>query len=133
MNEKKAVGFVLGLILFLGACTTARVSYAVMTTGLDEKGRNIDEVLTFKPDAPKFVVVADIANAPEDTKITFVWFYTTQNVEIDKVEVVLPGSRSVNSTLTRGNGPWPLGEYVVRIYIDQQKEPAGLVAFKVKE
>jgi len=133
MNKRRAIGFVLGLILFLGACTTARVSYAVMTTGLDEKGRNVDEVLTYRPDAPKFIVVADIANAPEETKITFVWVYRVQNVEIDKVEVVLPGSRSVNSTLTRGNNPWPLGEYVVRIYIDQQKEPADLVAFRVIE
>ncbi len=64
MNKRKAAGFVLGLILYLGACATARVSYAVMTTGLDEKGRNVDEV---------------------------------------------------------------------RIYIDQQKEPADLVAFRVKE
>jgi len=133
MNEKRAVGFVLGLILFLGSCTTARISSAEMTTGVDEKGRPIDEVLTYKPDAQKFVCVADIRNAPPDTKITFVWVYKTGNVEIDKVEVILPESKSINATLTRGDNPWPLGEYVVRIYIDQKKEPADLVAFRVKD
>jgi len=133
MNEKRAVGFVLGLILFLGSCTTARISSAEMTTGVDEKGRPIDEVLTYKPDAQKFVCVADIRNAPSDTKITFVWVYKTGNVEIDKVEVILPESKSINATLTRGDNPWPLGEYVVRIYIDQKKEPADLVAFRVKD
>jgi hypothetical protein len=125
--------FLLAVILALAACTTARVSYAKMTTGLDAQGRNVDEVLTYKPDAPKFICVADIASAPPDTKITFVWIYQTQNFEIDRVEAVLPGSKSVNSTLMRGEKPWPIGDYVVRIYIDQKKEPSELVAFKVAE
>ena len=133
MNRKKIAGSILSIFLTLGACTTARVSYAIMTTDVDEQGKPIDEVLSYKSDAAKFVCVADIRNAPPDSKITMVWVYRPKDIEIDRVEVVLPGSKSVNSTLTRGENPWPLGQYVVRIFIDQQKEPADLVPFLVKE
>jgi hypothetical protein len=102
-----------------------------MTTGLDDQGKNVDEISAYKPDAPKFIVYADIANAPEDTKITVKWIYVPQNREIDKVEMVLPGSRSVNSSLSRGENPWPEGDYEVQIFIDQKKEPSHKVAFKV--
>jgi hypothetical protein len=119
------------MLLVLGACTTAHVRKAVMTTGLDDQGKNVDEISAYKPDAPKFIVYADIANAPEDTKITVKWIYVPQNREIDKVEMVLPGSRSVNSSLSRGENPWPEGDYEVQIFIDQKKEPSHKVAFKV--
>jgi hypothetical protein len=119
------------MILVLGACTTAHVTKAVMTTGLDDQGRNVDTTVAYKPDAPKFIVVADIANAPEDTKITVKWIYVPQNREIDKVEMVLPGSRSINSSLTRGENLWPEGDYEVQIFIDQKKEQSHKVAFKV--
>jgi hypothetical protein len=119
------------MLLVLGACTTAHVRKAVMTTGLDDQGQNVDEISAYKPDAPKFIVYADIANAPEDTKITVKWIYVPQNREIDKVEMVLPGSRSVNSSLSRGENPWPEGDYEAQIFIDQKKEPSHKVAFKV--
>jgi len=119
------------MLLVLGACTTAHVRKAVMTTGLDDQGKNVDEISAYKPDAPKFIVYADIANAPEDTKITVKWIYVPQNREIDKVEMVLPGSRSINSSLSRGENPWPEGDYEARIFIDQKKESSHKVAFKV--
>jgi hypothetical protein len=133
MNKRIAVGSVLGLIFILGACTTAEVADAIMITGFDAKGEPLDEVLSYKPDAPEFICLAAVLRAPPDTKITFVWTYKTQNIEIDRAEVPVSGSKAVNSKLTRGEKPWPVGDYVVQVYIDDQTKYANAAPFIVKE
>ena len=121
MKKRSSVGFILVLILVLAACTTAEVADAIMTTGFDAKGEPLPEVLSYKPDAPEFICLAAVLRAPPETKITFVWTYKTQNIEIDRAVVDVSGSKAVTSRLTRGENPWPVGDYVVRVYIDDQK------------
>jgi len=125
--------FLLAVVLVLAACTTAEVADAIMITGFDAKGEPLDEVLSYKPDAPEFICLAAVLRAPPDTKITFVWTYKTQNIEIDRAEVPVSGSKAVNSKLTRGEKPWPVGDYVVQVYIDDQKKYANSAPFIVKE
>jgi hypothetical protein len=133
MNGKNIAVLTAGFILLLAACTTAEVADAVMITGFDAKGEPLDEVLSYKPDAPEFICLAAVLRAPPDTKITFVWIYKTQNIEIDRAEVPVSGSKAVNSKLTRGEKPWPAGDYVVQVYIDEQKRYANAAPFTVKE
>jgi hypothetical protein len=132
---KRTIGALIlsGLILALAACTTAEVADAIMITGFDAKGEPLPEVFSYKPDAPEFICLAAVLRAPPETKITFVWTYKTQDIEIDRAEVPVSGSKAVHSTLTRGEKPWPAGDYVVRVFIDDQKNSANAAPFIVKE
>jgi len=123
----------LGFALLLAACTTAEVADAIMITGFDAKGEPLPEVFSYKPDAPEFICLAAVLRAPPETKITFVWIYKTQGLEIDRAVVTVSGSKAVNSRLTRGEKPWPLGDYVVHVYVDGQKKYANAAPFIVKE
>lgn len=125
--------FLFAAVLVLAACTTAEVADAIMITGFDAKGEPLDEVFSYKPDAPEFICLAAVLRAPPDTKITFVWIYKTQNIEIERAEVPVSGAKAVNSKLTRGEKPWPVGDYVVQVYIDDQKKYANSAPFIVKE
>ncbi len=88
---------------------------------------------SYKPDAPEFICLAAVLRAPPETRITFVWIYKTQNIEIDRAKISVSGSQAVNARLTRGDKPWPLGDYVVHIYIDDQKQYKDAAPFIVKE
>ncbi len=131
--KKCGSGFLMALALILAACTTAEVADAIMITGFDAKGEPLPEVFSYKPDAPEFICLAAVLKAPPETKITFVWIYKTQNIEIDRAEVPVSGSKAVHSTLTRGEKPWPAGDYVVQVYIDDQKPYANAAPLTVKE
>jgi hypothetical protein len=133
MNRKFWGVFISVVVLVLTACTTAEVADAIMITGFDAKGEPLPEVFSYKPDAPEFICLAAVLKAPPETKITFVWIYKTQNIEIDRAQVPVSGSKAVNSKLTRGEKPWPLGDYVVHVYIDDQKKYASAAPFIVKE
>ncbi len=133
MNKRYITGFLFALLLVLGGCTTAEVADAIMIPGFDAKGEPLDEVFAYKPDAPEFICLAAVLRAPPDTKITFVWTYKTQNIEIDKAVVSVSGSHAVHSKLTRGEKPWPLGDYAVKVYIDDKTREANSAPFVVKE
>lgn len=133
MCKKCRSVFLLAVVLILAGCTTAEVADAIMITGFDAKGEPLPEVLSYKPDAPEFICLAAVLKAPPETKITFVWIYKTQDFEIDKAVVPVSGSKAVTARLTRGEKPWPLGDYVVRVFIDDQKQYANAAPFVVKE
>ncbi len=133
MIKRSAAAILAASLLALGACTTAEVADAIMITGFDAKGEPLPEVFSYKPDTPEFICLAAVLKAPPETKITFVWIYKTQNIEIDKAVVSVSGSKAVNSKLTRGEKPWPLGDYVVQVFIDDQKQYASAAPFIVKE
>jgi hypothetical protein len=133
MNRRSWSALIVAVVLVLAACTTAEVADAIMTTGFDAKGEPLPEVFSYKPDAPEFICLAAVLRAPPETKITFVWVYKTQDIEIDRAEVPVSGSKAVTARLTRGEKPWPLGDYVVRVFIDDQKKYADAAPFIVKE
>lgn len=114
--------------------TTAKLKNAHMTTAMDQSGKPVDKVSAYPPSAPELVAVAELRNAPSNTKVKFVWFYVTSNVNIAEYTVD-SGDRGTDiyvfSTLTNDK-PWPEGEYKVQMYIEDKKTPDATVVFVVR-
>lgn len=120
-------------VLFMGAScssTTAKVSNAVMTTGVDESYMPIDKVTEFPVNTDVYVA-AELHNAPDKTNITFVWYLEDQ--EIDSITI---GNEDVSDAPLAGILPAELvtkpGNYSVKIFIDDREEPDTTTQFAVK-
>jgi hypothetical protein len=136
---KKIILLVVAVLLILSGCSfnfsvsTANIKNAVMATDVDETGKPDDTVTEYTQDAPKFVVSAVLDNAPDNTKIRFVWNYLTEEQKI--TEILLDSQDKsgiyVFCNLTNDT-PWPAGDYNVQIFIDEREKPDAVVSFKVK-
>lgn len=120
-------------VLFMGAScssTSANVSNAVMTTGVDDSYMPVDKVTEFPVNTDVYVA-AELHNAPDDTNITFVWYLEDQ--EIDSITI---GNEGVSDAPLAGILPAELvtkpGNYTVEIYIDDREEPDTTTPFTVK-
>jgi hypothetical protein len=128
-----AVTMMMVAVLFMGAscsATTANVSNAVMTTGVDESSMAIDEVTEFPVNTDVYVA-AELRNAPDNTDITFIWYLEGQ--EVDSVTI---NNGDVSDAPLWGILPAELvttpGNYAVEIYIDDREEPDTVTEFTVK-
>jgi len=128
-----AVTIMMVAVLFMGAscsATTANVSNAVMTTGVDESSMAIDEVTEFPVNTDVYVA-AELRNAPDNTDITFIWYLEGQ--EVDSVTI---NNGDVSDAPLWGILPAELvttpGNYAVEIYIDDREEPDTVTEFVVK-
>jgi hypothetical protein len=128
-----AITIMLVSVLFMGAScssTTANVSNAVMTTGVDESSLPIDEVTAFPVNTDVYVA-AELHNAPDDTDITFIWYLEGQ--EVDSVTI---NNGDVSDAPLWGILPAELvttpGNYAVEIYIDDREDPDTVTEFVVK-
>ncbi len=128
-----AVTMMMVAVLFMGAscsATTANVSNAVMTTGVDESSMPIDEVTEFPVNTDVYVA-AELRNAPENTNITFIWYLEGQ--EVDSVTI---NNGDVSDAPLWGILPAELvttpGNYGVEIYIDDREDPDTVNEFVVK-
>ena len=130
------VGLVLILVFVLSACSvsasTADISAAKMT--LDEAGKNPTKA--FSPNDRTFYCIAQLSNAPEDTKVKAVW--TAVDVEgvkpdlkIDESRITADESGQLTFDLTN-DGPWPVGEYKVELFLNDGEEPARTLEFEVR-
>jgi hypothetical protein len=122
------------LIFFLPSCSfsasSANISDAKMAR--DQDGKNPTK--TFSPDEP-FYCIVDLSNAPDDTKVKAVWTAV-------KVEGAKPDTRIDDATTTSGSGqlqfnlsnqgPWPLGDYKVDLFLNDAKKPTETLTFKVQ-
>lgn len=115
--------------------TTANIKNARMTTSVDSSGKPADSVKSYMVKAPQLVCSAELHNAPENTKVKFVWNYITGNIRITEF-VMESGSKGTNvyvfSNLTNDK-PWPKGDYKVEMYIEDKKTPDATVDFKVTD
>lgn len=128
-----AITMMMVSVLFMGAScssTTANVSNAVMTTGVDDSSLPIDEVTSFPVNTDVYVA-AELHNAPDDTNITFIWYLEAQ--EVDSVTI---NNGDVSDAPLWGILPAELvtapGNYAVEIYIDDREEPDTVTEFVVK-
>ena len=128
-----AVTIMMVAVLFMGAscsATTANVSNAVMTTGVDESSMAIDEVTEFPVNTDVYVA-AELHNAPDNTDITFIWYLEGQ--EVDSVTI---NNGDVSDAPLWGILPAELvttpGNYAVEIYIDDREEADTVTEFTVK-
>lgn len=120
-------------VLFMGAScssTTANVSNAVMTTGVDDSSKPIDNVTEFPVNTDVYVA-AELHNAPDDTNIKFIWYLEGQ--ELDSVTI---NNGTVSDAPLWGILPANLvskaGNYTVKIFIDDRTDPDTVTNFSVK-
>ena len=130
------VWLVIALVtLTMPACsfsaTTANISDAKMAR--DQEGKNPTKV--FSPDET-FYCVASLSNAPDDTTVKAVWTAvdvegTKPDTKIDEVSTT-GGSGQLEFDLTN-EGSWPVGEYKVDLFLNDEKKPARTLEFEVQQ
>jgi hypothetical protein len=122
------------LVLALSACSfsasTADISGAKMAT--DEDGKHPTKVFSPKD---TFYCVAQLNNAPDDTKVRAVWTAvkvegTKSNTKLD--EAVAKGASSQLRFNLTNDGPWPAGKYEVELYLNGANKPTKTLAFEVR-
>lgn len=90
---------------------------------------------TFYPDSEIIYCTTKLENALAGTKIKFVWYYTEPEEDIEitswESEVAEEGTGHINCYLTRPDNGWPPGQYLVKVYLDDNE--AGSASFKVVE
>ena len=110
------------LILASLACSfnasTARIKDARMAR--DNEGAQ--PTTTFAP-TDTFYCVAELANAPDDTRVKASWTAVEvdgeqPNTFIDQAELT-SGSGALHFKLSN-NGPWPAGKYKVELYLNDK-------------
>lgn len=128
-----AITIMMVSVLLMGAscsATSANVSNAVMTTGVDDSSLPIDEVTSFPVNTDVYVA-AELHNAPDDTDIIFIWYLEDQVVDSvtinngDVSDAPLWGILPAELVTTPGN-------YAVEIYIDDREDPDTVTEFTVK-
>ena len=114
--------------------TTANIQNAHMTTGLSDAGAPKDTVTSYKTTAEELIVSAELRNAPDNTLVTFVLRYVTSDINIGNYQV---NSGDITDRYIycefMQNKAWPVGEYAVDFYIDDQQTPTKTVTFTVTE
>src|SRR3712207_5842813 len=100
----------------------------------DEAGKNPTKV--FSPSDTTFYCIAELSNAPEDTAVKAVWTAVDvegvkPNIKIDESRITADESGQLTFDLTN-EGPWPVGEYKVELFLNDGEEPARTLEFKVQ-
>ena len=122
------------LLLVLSACSfsasSANISSAEMAR--DQEGKQPTK--TFSPDEP-FYCIVELSNAPNDTEVRAVWTAVKAegadpNTKIDEAKTT-SGSGQLQFNLSN-QGPWPVGDYKVDLYLNDAEEPTKTLTFKVQ-
>jgi hypothetical protein len=109
--------------------STAQITNAVTTTGIDENYLPVDHVTQFPVNTTVYVS-AELHNAPEDTNITFVWYYEDQIA--DSITINNQGYSDVPVyTYLPAEYVLVAGNYSVEIYIDDRTAPESVSTFTV--
>ncbi|GEM_PF-3131794 len=114
------------------AYTTANLQNTHMTTKLSDAGAPLDTVTSYKTTATQLIASAELHNAPDNTLVTFVLRYVTSDIligsyQLDSGDIT---DRYVFCYFVQDKA-WPVGEYAVDIYIDNQEAPAKTISFTV--
>jgi hypothetical protein len=114
------------------SASTANISAAKMAR--DEAGKNPTKV--FSPEDKTFYLIAELSNAPEETAVKALWRAVDvegvkPNLKIDESRITTDGSGKLIFDLTN-EGPWPVGEYKVDLFLNDDKEPARTLEFEVR-
>jgi len=130
---------VLALTLGMGCETevsvsTAKLSNIAMASEVNEATKEPVTITdTFYPNSEIIYCTAKLENAPPGTKIKYVWYYTEPEEDIEitswEGEATEGGSSYIYCYLTRPDQGWPLGQYMVKVYLDNKE--VGNATFKV--
>ena len=96
-----------------------------------------DAQTTFKSDAPKIVLHAELLDMQQGTKVSADWIAENTNgaaplnFKIDSAEMMVKDEDEASFSLSKPTNGWPVGDYRVDLLIDGTK--AKSVAFKVAD
>jgi len=138
-NIPSSIGIILVMALLLAAVsligcggevsfTTASLSEATMTTGVDADFRPLNVTNTFATDTPVIYCSVKLSNAPDDTEIKADWIYITGGAVgltdylIDSVILTAGGTQYLSESLTSPDEGWPSGDYKIVMYINGKEE-----------
>lgn len=140
MKKRKITIYVLAItilmlsVLFMGAScssSTANISNAVMTTGIDANSLPIDNMKVFPLDSIPYVT-AELHNAPDNTSITFVWYANNQEMNRITISNDNVSDAPVYSYLPATMAAQP-GNYSVEIYVDDRTKPDTVTDFVIAD
>ena len=122
------------LVLVLSACSFSASSASISSAEMarDQDGNQPTE--TFSPDE-SFYCIVELSNAPDDTSVRAVW--TAVEVEGADADTSIDEARTTSgSGQLRFNlsneGPWPIGDYKVDLYLDDAEDPTETLEFQVQ-
>lgn len=112
-----------GLATFLVACGDESVNFStanIADARLAKDAGGTQVTSTFAPD-DMFYLLVDLANAPDGTKVKASWTAVNAadadpNTHLDDVELTA-GSSQLTFDLAN-DGPWPVGDYKVELYLN---------------
>jgi pSer/pThr/pTyr-binding forkhead associated (FHA) protein len=117
--------------------TTAKLSEATMTTGVDADMLPLNATDVFTPDTPEIHCSVKLSNAPDDTEIKAEWVYLhgeredLRNYMIDSTIVITEDTRYLDFSLTTPDNGWPIGEY--ELVLSMNDKEAMRVPFSIKK
>lgn len=137
ISRKLGVALLVVLAIGLSACSfsVSTANLSNVKTGLEVKGSEVvKEVKVFSPDAPEIFVSANVNNAPDGTKLTFIWRYLEgKGQDIDSVSLVTESGQNVaKSSLSKPTQGWPPGDYEVVLKLSTDNSTPVRKKFQVR-
>jgi uncharacterized RDD family membrane protein YckC len=99
---------------------------ATLARSVDSAHRPTEAATIFSPEAATINVAFNITTAPPGSSLKAVWTAVDvgdaapPNTELDETRLVVSGPAPGTFRLRRGPQPWPVGEYRVDLYLDDQ-------------
>lgn len=108
--------------------TTASLSEATMCLGVDSEARPVSPTDEFGVNTPEIYCSVKLSNAPDETEVLSEWVYVKGEAEgitdytIDSVAITTDGTRYLYFSIPRPDAGWPVGEYLLNLYVDGKEE-----------
>ena len=115
------IGIALAMLVFASlACETSVSTAGISSAKLTTDSAGTAETKTFTPDQT-FYLVAELANAPSDTKLKAVWYTVDDAGTATKLaEKEIVGSDSPVIFNASNSNAWPTGNYKVELYLNDK-------------
>ena len=131
--------FRFALLFIVLALVSLACGFNASTANITNAHMSVDEsdsqsTSAYAPDASSFYCYFDLNNAPDETVVKGVWTLVSaegydSNQEIDSAEIT-GGDNNYYFSLGGGTDPWPVGQYKVDLYLND--ELVQTVNFEVK-
>ena len=122
-----AVGGIWGGIALRDApAKTAGPISATLALGVSANHEPIDPTTTFSPDVAVIHVAFRASQVQPGSRLKAIWtivnvgVVASLNTQLAESTVVLPGAAPGSFRFSRGAQPWPVGEYKVELYLNEQ-------------
>ena len=127
-----AIGGIVGGFALRGSATTLATPRggvpltATLARSVDADHRPTEPTTTFSPESEVINVAFKVASAPPGSRLKAVWTAVDvgaaapPNTELDETLLVVPGPMPGTFRLRRGPREWPVGDYRVDLYLDDE-------------